>query len=122
MPTDMVSYGGSDGTMMTRMANLTAAEFGAAVADHAGLLLVDFWAPGCAPCRTLSPVLDDLASDFAGEVRFCKVDVDAEPALRERLGVRGVPTLALFRDTQELDRIQGTRTRSQLTAWLEGYL
>lgn len=107
---------------MTKMANLTAAEFGTAVADGDGLLLVDFWSPGCVPCRTLAPVLDDLAGDFAGEVAMGKVDVDAEPALRERLGIRGVPTLALFRGGREVDRILGVRTRSQLSTWLEGHL
>lgn len=107
---------------MTKIANVTTATFDAAITGPHGLILVDLWSPGCVPCRALGPILDDLAADFAGELAVCKVDVEAEPDLRARLRIRGVPTLALFRDGQEVDRVLGIRTRSELSRWIEEHL
>ncbi|MGP7797007.1 thioredoxin family protein [Sphingomonas sp. CLY1604] len=107
---------------MAKIESVTAAEFETAVTGARGIVLVDLWGPNCGPCRTLAPILDDLAEDFAGDVTVCKVDVEAEPDMCTRLNVRGVPTLALFHDGTEIDRIVGLRTRAQLTRWLEGHL
>ncbi len=107
---------------MTKIANVTTATFDAAIAGPDGLVLVDLWSPGCVPCRALAPILEDLAADYAEEVAVCKVDVEAEPDLPARLGIQGVPTLALFRNGQEVDRILGARTRSELSRWIEEHL
>lgn len=93
-----------------------------AVAGRRGLTLFDLWSPGCQPCRTLMPILEDLAADFADDVAFCKVDVEAEAMVRDRLAARNLPTLVLYRDGAELDRLVGLRSRSQLTTWIEANL
>lgn len=90
--------------------------------EQPGATLLDFWSQDCAPCRTLAPVLDDLARDFADELRIGKVDVGGDAALAERFGARSLPTLVLYRDGREVDRVVGARSRSQLTAWLENRL
>lgn len=107
---------------MTKIANVTTATFDAAVADQNRLVLIDLWSPTCAPCRVLAPILADLAADFAADITLCKVDVEAEPALHERLHIRGVPTLALYRGGNEVDRLLGVRSRSELARWIEGHL
>ncbi len=90
--------------------------------EQPGATLLDFWSRDCAPCRTLAPVLDDLARDFADELRIGKVDVGGDATLAERFGARSLPTLVLYRDGREVDRVVGARSRSQLTAWLESRL
>ncbi|QQN74731.1 co-chaperone YbbN [Croceicoccus sp. YJ47] len=98
---------------------------GTAVAEltrYAGLTLFDLFSPSCAPCRTLAPVLDDLAADFAGAIRVFKVDVSADPSVAEHFGPRAFPTLILYRDGEEIDRIVGLRSRAQLAYWIENHL
>lgn len=77
-----------------------------------GLQLVDFSAAWCAPCRAMTPVLAVLEREYAGHVRFAVVDVDAEPALAARYGVRSMPTFVLLRDGREVGRIVGARPRA----------
>lgn len=107
--------------MAGKVIDVTGADF-AEVTGQSGWTLFDLWSPTCAPCRTLATVLDDLASDFSGEVRMCKVDVSADEALGERFAAQALPTLALYRDGQEVDRIVGGRSRAQLNSWLESHL
>lgn len=107
--------------MTRKVSDITGMDF-ADVTGQQGTTLFDLWSPGCAPCATLAPILDDLAHDFAGEVRVCKADVAADTALGEGFAVRSLPTLALYRDGVEIDRIVGLRSRAQLTSWLESHL
>jgi thioredoxin len=93
-----------------------------AVAGRQGVTLFDLWSPGCQPCRTMMPIIEDLAADFGDDVAFCKVDVEAASVVRDRLGARALPTLVLYRDGAEVDRLVGLRTRSQLTTWIEAHL
>ncbi|MGN7159239.1 thioredoxin family protein [Sphingomonas sp. SAFR-052] len=107
--------------MARTITDVTGMDFAEVTAGQE-MTLFDLWSPGCAPCTALAPILDDLANDFAGEVRICKADVAADARLGDRFAVRSVPTLALYRDGAEIDRIVGFRSRAQLTAWIEGYL
>ena len=77
------------------------------VVNNPGLTLVDFWAAWCSPCRALLPSLERLATSFAGRAKVAKVEVDANPDLAQRFGVRSIPTLVFFRDGREVDRIVG---------------
>lgn len=88
------------------MIDLTEATFEEAVVAYPGLV-VDFWAPWCGPCRAIAPVLENLDRDYAGRVTFAKVNVDEQPALAARYGVRSIPTLMVFKDGELTDRVVG---------------
>lgn len=88
------------------------------VGQPGSVTLVDFWAPWCGPCRALAPSLERLATDFAGRAKVAKVDVDSNPDLAGRFGVRSIPTLVFFRDGREVERVVGNVPYAQLQATL----
>jgi thioredoxin 2 len=98
-----------------------ASNFDAAI-DTELPALVDFWAAWCMPCRTISPALEKLAREHAGEVKLVKVDIDANTSLAERYTIRSIPQLVLFRDGKELDRVVGALPEPRLRQWLAGHL
>lgn len=77
-------------------------------------VLVDFYADWCGPCKIMAPVLDEFARDHAGELLVAKLDTDLNPEISQRLGIRGIPTLILFRNGQEQKRKTGAVPRQQL--------
>lgn len=77
-------------------------------------VVVDFWANWCAPCHVMAPILRGLAKEFEGEVSFAKVDVQNNQDLATQFSVRSIPTLVLFRNGKEWDRLTGVRSRSEL--------
>ena len=95
---------------------LTQATFDETVATTEGLLLVDFWAPWCGPCRAIAPVLDALVAESAGRVKLAKVNVDEEPALAARHEIRSIPTILLVNDGRVVDRVVGAVPRATLEA------
>ena len=95
---------------------LTERTFDETLATTEGLLLVDFWAPWCGPCRAIAPVLDALVSDSGGRVTLAKVNVDEEPALAGRYEIRSIPTILLVRDGRIVDRVVGAVPRATLDA------
>jgi thioredoxin 2 len=82
-------------------------------------VFVDFWAPWCAPCRMVSPVVARLAGDHAGEIKVVKLDVDTAPEIGARYGAQSIPLLVLLRDGQEVDRVVGALPEPRLRQWLE---
>jgi thioredoxin len=81
-------------------------------------ILIDFWAPWCGPCRAMSPVLEAAAQRLAGAVKVYKINVDDHPAVSPRFGIRGIPTMILFKDGQETNRLVGVSSAEQIEALL----
>jgi thioredoxin 1 len=77
-------------------------------------VLIDFWAPWCAPCRAIAPVVDELAREYAGKLKVLKMNVDDNPRTPQRYGVRGIPNLILFDSGQVKEQIVGAVPKSQL--------
>jgi thioredoxin 1 len=92
------------------------------VEQGTGLVLVDFWAPWCAPCRMVSPVVERLAERYAGRVRFAKVNVDEAPATASAYGISSIPTIALFRDGQPVQGVVGAVPEKYLADMIEEQL
>lgn len=90
----------------------------ALVAGRPMPVLIDCYTPGCGPCAALAPVLDDLATELDGQLAVEKIDVAAQPDVARRFGVRGVPTLLLFKDGQLRATRTGVASRTQLLTWL----
>jgi thioredoxin 2 len=82
-------------------------------------VLVDMWAPWCGPCHMIAPTIEQLAVEMAGRVRVAKMNVDENPATSSRFGVRSIPTLLVFKDGREVDRIVGVQPKATIAARLE---
>ena len=92
----------------------------AQIAERATVhVLVDLWAPWCGPCRMVSPALEQLARQMAGQLKLVKVNVDGSPALANRFAVQGIPTLLILNRGQELSRQVGAATASALRSWVQ---
>lgn len=85
-------------------------------------VLVDFWAEWCGPCKMIAPILEELAPKYLGKIKIGKLNVDENPNTPAKYGVRGIPTLILFKDGKALETKVGALTKSQLETFLDGYL
>ena len=98
--------------------HVTDDTFTAEVLDHEGLVLVDFWAQWCGPCRAIAPLLDQLAEKYDGKVKICKVDIDKNPEAPSQYGVRSIPTLMLFQKGQNVDTQVGALPMPVFESWI----
>lgn len=101
---------------------VTEQNFTAEVLESKRPVLVDFWAPWCGPCRTIAPVIEEVANRFDGRAKVAKVNVDEQRGLAERYGVRSIPTLAFFRNGQLVEQAIGAVPTPILVRTLEGLL
>ena len=100
----------------------TDSNFDTEVLGSEKVTLVDFWAEWCAPCRQLTPRLESVAEELNGQVNFYKLNVDDNPATPDKYGVRGIPTLILFKEGKEEERIVGLVSKEALSDFLRKYL
>ncbi len=108
--------------MSQHIVTVTDASLEAEVVTAPGLVLLDFWAEWCAPCKSLLPIVTELATDYVGEVKIAKINADDNAKSAERYGVRGLPTLILFRDGVEQERLAGLTSKTRLAALLDKHL
>ena len=94
--------------------HLTEETFDAEMGKHEELLMVDFWAEWCAPCRAIAPALDELARESAGKVSLAKVDIDEHPALAARYGIRSIPTILFIKSGEVVDQVIGAVPKAQI--------
>ena len=85
-------------------------------------VLVDYWAEWCGPCKMIAPILEEVDKDYAGKVQVAKLDVDSNQAVAAKYGIRGIPTLMLFKNGASVATKVGALSKSQLTAFLDSHL
>ena len=98
---------------------VTDATFDAEVRQSAIPVVVDFWAEWCGPCKQIGPALEELSDAYAGKVKIVKVNVDENPGLPAQMGVRGIPTLFLFKNGQPVSNKVGAAPKAALQNWIE---
>jgi thioredoxin 1 len=99
--------------------HLTEQNFDEALAAQQGIMMVDFWAEWCGPCRQIAPVLDDLARESGGALTLAKVNVDENPGLAARYGIRSIPTILLVKQGKVADQVVGAVPKAQLQKKLD---
>jgi thioredoxin 1 len=108
--------------MSEHITHVTDANFEAEVLHATGPTLVDYWAEWCGPCKMIAPILDEVARDYAGRLKVTKMNVDDNQLTPPKFGIRGIPTLMLFKEGNVVATKVGALSKSQLTAFLDSHL
>ena len=105
--------------MSDHIQHVTDASFDEDVLNSDLPVLVDFWAEWCGPCKMIAPILSEIADEYAGKLKVCKVDVDANAEIPPKFGIRGIPTLILFKDGNAEATKVGALSKSQLMEFVK---
>lgn len=100
------------------MKSIVDAEFEKEVLDSKGLVLLDFWAEWCGPCRQLGPILEEVSKEMGNKVKILKMNVDDSPNTAANFGIRSIPTMYLFKDGKQIDVKVGLNSNSVITGWI----
>ena len=98
---------------------VTDASFKSDVLESEKPVLVDFWADWCGPCKIIAPIVEELASEYDGKVKFAKLDIDANPKVASTYGIRGIPTLLIFSGGSPIDQVVGAVPKTVLKGRIE---
>jgi len=104
---------------MMATTNVTDNSFDEDVLKNDGLVLVDFWAEWCGPCKTIAPSLEEISAEMAGQITIAKINIDENPNVPTKYGVRGIPTLMLFKDGEVAGTKVGASPKGQIEAWIK---
>lgn len=104
---------------MSNMPAISDNTFENEVVESSTPVLVDFWAQWCGPCKAIAPILDEISQKYSGKVKFVKLDVDQNPATPPKFGVRGIPTLILFKDGQVSATQVGMLSKAELISFID---
>ncbi|MFL0800241.1 MAG: thioredoxin TrxA [Agarilytica sp.] len=105
--------------MSDAIVHVSDSSFDEDVLSAAGPVLVDFWAAWCGPCKMIAPVLDELAKEYEGKIKICKMDVDANKETPTKFNIRGIPTLMIFKDGNAEGTKVGALSKPQLKEFIE---
>ncbi len=105
--------------MSGNIVHITDASFENEVLKATGPVLVDYWADWCGPCKMIAPILDEISTEYSGKVKIVKLNIDQNPATPPKFGVRGIPTLMLFKGGSVAATKVGALSKSQLTAFID---
>ncbi|MDX5630579.1 thioredoxin TrxA [Brenneria populi subsp. brevivirga] len=108
--------------MSDKIIHLTDGSFDTEVLQAEGVTLVDFWAEWCGPCKMIAPILDEIAEEFAGKLTVAKLNIDENPATAPKYGIRGIPTLLLFKNGEVAATKVGALSKGQLKEFLTANL
>ncbi|NDK99017.1 thioredoxin TrxA [Photorhabdus bodei] len=108
--------------MSDKIIHLSDASFDTDVLNAEGPVLVDFWAAWCGPCKMIAPILDEIAPEYSGKLTIAKLNIDDNPATAPKYGIRGIPTLLLFKDGQVAATKVGALSKTQLKEFLDANL
>ena len=104
---------------MSNVIDVTKDTFRSEVIDSDKLVVVDFWAEWCGPCKMIAPALDEIAAEMAGQVKIAKVNIDENPELAAQFGVRSIPTLLMFKNGELAANMVGAAPKSRLADWIK---
>jgi thioredoxin 1 len=108
--------------MAEGIVNLTSATWDPEVTEYKGVIMVDFWAVWCGPCRMIAPTIEELAKDYAGKIKVGKLNTDENADIASRFKIMGIPTIIFFKDGQKVDQIVGAVPKPQLKSKIDALL